>query len=157
MTEYQLPLQHGEPHGHSPPRSSTASPGWRSHGPSRPDKPPDRKGRTAHPPIPNGVLAPPLTCRPPAQRHTGAASGLPPLLYAQHVTRRIGRGGRSGETHTATPNLRDYDVPPASPVTVTRPDGTTEVRPAAKAKAAQPMAAPCLHTASVPAGRPTSG
>lgn len=57
--------------------------------------------------------------------------------YAARVTRRIGRGGRKGQTHTATPSLRLYSVPPASPVTVTRPDGTTEIIPARKPQATQ--------------------
>ncbi|MFF4653570.1 hypothetical protein [Streptomyces sp. NPDC001380] len=47
---------------------------------------------------------------------------------------RIGRGGRRGQTHTATPRLRSYDVSPASEVTVTQADGTTEVVPAQKSQ-----------------------
>ncbi|MEU9132417.1 hypothetical protein AB0D08_30640 [Kitasatospora sp. NPDC048540] len=50
------------------------------------------------------------------------------------MTGRIGRGGRKGQTHTATPRLRSHDVPPASEVTVTRPDGTTDTVPAQKAR-----------------------
>jgi hypothetical protein len=50
------------------------------------------------------------------------------------MSRRIGRGGRKGQTHTATPTLRSYDIPPASAVTITRPDGTVEVVPAQKPK-----------------------
>ncbi|MFF9432048.1 hypothetical protein [Streptomyces sp. NPDC014746] len=53
------------------------------------------------------------------------------------MTRRIGRGGRKGQTHTATPKLRSYSVPPASAVTVTRADGTTEIVPAQKPQATQ--------------------
>ncbi|MGW8364545.1 zinc finger domain-containing protein [Streptomyces wedmorensis] len=45
------------------------------------------------------------------------------------------RGGRKGESHTATPDLRMYDVPPTSAVTITRPDGTVEVVPAQKLRA----------------------
>ncbi|MFJ9799862.1 hypothetical protein [Streptomyces sp. NPDC101145] len=50
------------------------------------------------------------------------------------MSRRIGRGGRKGQTHTATPTLRSYDIPPASKVTITRADGTVEVVPAVKPK-----------------------
>ncbi|MFI0901756.1 hypothetical protein [Streptomyces sp. NPDC020983] len=46
------------------------------------------------------------------------------------MTNRPGRGGRKGQTHTATPRLRSYDVPPASEVTVTRADGSTSTVPA---------------------------
>lgn len=53
------------------------------------------------------------------------------------MTRRIGRGGRKGQTHTATPKLRSYSVPPASEVTVTRVDGTMEIVPARKPQATQ--------------------
>ncbi|MFD0396437.1 hypothetical protein ACFQ3Z_46305 [Streptomyces nogalater] len=53
------------------------------------------------------------------------------------MTRRIGRGGCKGQTHTATPKLRSYSVPPASAVTVTRADGTTEIVPAQKPQATQ--------------------
>lgn len=53
------------------------------------------------------------------------------------MTRRIGRGGRKGQTHTATPALRSYSVPPASAVTVTRADGTTDIVPAQKPQATQ--------------------
>lgn len=49
----------------------------------------------------------------------------------------VGRGGRKGRTHTATPKLRSYSVPPASGVTVTRADGTTEIVPAQKPQATQ--------------------
>ncbi|MFB7867317.1 hypothetical protein [Streptomyces sp. NPDC056069] len=45
------------------------------------------------------------------------------------------RGGRKGQTYTATPKLRSFDVPPASEVTITRADGTIEVVPAQKPKA----------------------
>ncbi|MFB9558568.1 zinc finger domain-containing protein [Streptomyces roseoviridis] len=45
------------------------------------------------------------------------------------------RGGRKGQSYTATPKLRSYDVPPASAVTVTRADGTVEVVPAQKPQA----------------------
>ncbi|WP_228981450.1 hypothetical protein [Streptomyces sp. DH12] len=51
------------------------------------------------------------------------------------MSRRIGRGGRKGQTHTATPTLRSYTTPPASAVTITRADGTVEVVPAQKPKA----------------------
>ncbi|MEU6626093.1 hypothetical protein ABZ926_35750 [Streptomyces litmocidini] len=44
------------------------------------------------------------------------------------------RRGRKGESRTAAPDLRMYDVPPASAVTITRPDGTLEVVPAQKAR-----------------------
>ncbi|MFF0430335.1 hypothetical protein ACFYUJ_38985 [Streptomyces sp. NPDC004520] len=55
------------------------------------------------------------------------------------MTRRSGRrGGRKGQTHTATPNLRSYDVPPASEVTVTRADGTVVTEPAKKPKETMP-------------------
>ncbi|MFF7199152.1 hypothetical protein ACIOC1_34085 [Streptomyces sp. NPDC088197] len=46
------------------------------------------------------------------------------------MTTRPGRGGRKGQTHTATPRLPSYDVPPASEVTVTRVDGTSSTVPA---------------------------
>lgn len=49
------------------------------------------------------------------------------------------RGGRRGESHRATPTLPSYDVPPASDVTVTRADGTTETVGAKQARVtAQP-------------------
>ncbi|MGW7469288.1 hypothetical protein ACWGJT_32630 [Streptomyces xantholiticus] len=51
------------------------------------------------------------------------------------MTRRIGRGGRKGQTHTASPTLRSYDVSPASDVTVTRADGAVVSEPAKQAKA----------------------
>ncbi|MDJ0347472.1 hypothetical protein QMK19_40190 [Streptomyces sp. H10-C2] len=48
-----------------------------------------------------------------------------------------GRAGRKGQQHRATPtDLRSYDIPPASAVTITRADGTTEQQPALRAKAA---------------------
>lgn len=56
-------------------------------------------------------------------------------FYSPGMTSRIGRGGRKGQTHTATPRLRSFDVPPASPVTVTRADGTQEVQAARSPKA----------------------
>ncbi|MGW3200060.1 hypothetical protein ACWDBD_36945 [Streptomyces sp. NPDC001118] len=40
------------------------------------------------------------------------------------------RGGRIGQSFTATPRLRSYSMPPASKVTVIQPDGTTEIQPA---------------------------
>ncbi|MFD7552481.1 hypothetical protein [Streptomyces sp. NPDC059816] len=48
------------------------------------------------------------------------------------MTRRIGRGGRKGQTTppTATPTTRSYDVPPASDVTVTKANGTSYAVPA---------------------------
>ncbi|MFJ8314115.1 MULTISPECIES: hypothetical protein [unclassified Streptomyces] len=47
------------------------------------------------------------------------------------------RGGRKGQQHRATPDdLRSYAVAPASPVTVTRADGSVEVRPAKTAQQA---------------------
>lgn len=46
--------------------------------------------------------------------------------------RRTGRGGRTGRHHSKSPKgLRSYDVPPASPVMVTRPGGTVDELPAA--------------------------
>ncbi|NML54799.1 hypothetical protein HHL19_18645 [Streptomyces sp. R302] len=48
------------------------------------------------------------------------------------------RGGRKGQSHTATPSLRSYSVPPASEVTITRPDGTVATQPAKKAQATVP-------------------
>lgn len=51
-------------------------------------------------------------------------------------TGRHGGGGRTGQHHRKTPQLRSYDVPPASDVTVSRPDGTEEILPAKKPKAA---------------------
>jgi hypothetical protein len=43
------------------------------------------------------------------------------------------RGGRKGQSHRATPaDLRSYTRPPASEVTITRPDGSTEIVPAQK-------------------------
>jgi hypothetical protein len=51
---------------------------------------------------------------------------------------KTGRGGRVGQHHRATPSLRSYDVTPAGTVTITRPDGTIEVQPAAKAKRTPP-------------------
>src|SRR4051812_15224715 len=53
------------------------------------------------------------------------------------MTRRIGRGGRKGQTHTATPKLPSFSVPPASEVTVTRTDGSTQIVPARKPQATQ--------------------
>ncbi|MEU6331996.1 hypothetical protein ABZ851_32785 [Streptomyces sp. NPDC047049] len=53
------------------------------------------------------------------------------------MTGRIGRGGRKGQTHTATPKLRSYSVPPASEVTVTRTDGSMQILPAQKPQATQ--------------------
>ncbi len=53
------------------------------------------------------------------------------------MTGRIGRGGRKGQKHTATPTLREYDVAPASPVTVTSADGSSRVVPAQKARIPQ--------------------
>ncbi|MFC9620023.1 hypothetical protein ACFTXM_08510 [Streptomyces sp. NPDC056930] len=50
------------------------------------------------------------------------------------MTRRIGRGGRKGQTHTATPTLRSYDVAPASDVTVTQANGTSYTVPAQSPK-----------------------
>ncbi|MGW2550069.1 zinc finger domain-containing protein [Streptomyces sp. NPDC001635] len=47
------------------------------------------------------------------------------------------RKSRTGQTYSATPRLRSYDVPPASEVTVTKADGTTEVVKAQKPKEAQ--------------------
>ncbi|GAA5070755.1 zinc finger domain-containing protein [Streptomyces similanensis] len=47
-------------------------------------------------------------------------------------------GGAKGQTFTATPRLASYTVPPASDVTITRPDGTTEIVPAKKPKKAAP-------------------
>ncbi|MYR58903.1 hypothetical protein GTY54_22555 [Streptomyces sp. SID625] len=41
---------------------------------------------------------------------------------------RHGSGGRAGQHHNATPQLRSYTRPPAGPVTVTRADGSTEVQ-----------------------------
>lgn len=61
----------------------------------------------------------------------------PAVLRSAHdPTYRPGHG-RKGQTHTATPKLRSYSVPPASAVTVTRADGTTEIVPAQKPQAAQ--------------------
>jgi hypothetical protein len=65
--------------------------------------------------------------------HSGGASSL--LLgilrrYAPGMTNRPRRGGRKGQTHTATPRLRSYDIPPASEVTVIRGDGSTSTVPA---------------------------
>ncbi|MFE7357437.1 hypothetical protein ACFU8Q_30875 [Streptomyces sp. NPDC057543] len=49
------------------------------------------------------------------------------------------RGGRKGQQHRATPDdLRSYTVSPASPVTVTRADGSTETRAAKAARKATP-------------------
>jgi hypothetical protein len=45
-------------------------------------------------------------------------------------------GGAKGQTYTATPRLRSYTTAPASDVTVTRADGTTETVPAKKPKKA---------------------
>src|ERR1041385_4709473 len=61
--------------------------------------------------------------------HVKCQSYVPRLswFYVLLMTRRIGRGGRKGQTHTATPKLRSYSVPPASEVTVIRGDGTTEI------------------------------
>jgi hypothetical protein len=53
------------------------------------------------------------------------------------MSNRPGRGGRKGQTHTATPRLRSYDVPPASEVTVTRADGSSSTVPAQKPRAAK--------------------
>ncbi|WP_225642508.1 hypothetical protein [Streptomyces werraensis] len=53
------------------------------------------------------------------------------------MTRRIGKGGRKGQTHSAAPKLRSYSAPPASEVTVPRTDGGTEVVPARKPQATQ--------------------
>ena len=49
------------------------------------------------------------------------------------------RGGRKGQQHRATPDdLRSYTVSPASPVTVTRADGSTETRAAKAARETMP-------------------
>ncbi|MER7952364.1 hypothetical protein ABTY59_33730 [Streptomyces sp. NPDC096079] len=48
------------------------------------------------------------------------------------------RGGRKGESHVATPDLPSYSVPPASEVTITRPDGTVLTKPAKKAQPTVP-------------------
>lgn len=49
------------------------------------------------------------------------------------------RGGRKGQQHRATPDdLRSYTVSPASPVTVTRADGSVETRAAKTARKATP-------------------
>lgn len=45
--------------------------------------------------------------------------------------KRHASGGRIDQRHRKTPiRLRSYDVPPASSVTITRADGSTEVQPA---------------------------
>lgn len=44
------------------------------------------------------------------------------------------RRGRTGQTYTASPRLRSYDLPPASEVTILRADGSTETEPAQKPK-----------------------
>ena len=44
------------------------------------------------------------------------------------------RRGRTGQTYTASPRLPSYDLPPASEVTIQRPDGSTETQPAQKPK-----------------------
>ncbi|GAA0411827.1 hypothetical protein [Streptomyces luteireticuli] len=43
-----------------------------------------------------------------------------------------GKGGRTGQHYRAKPDLPSYDRPPASDVTITRPDGTTQTIPARK-------------------------
>ncbi|QUW84005.1 hypothetical protein SMIR_36685 [Streptomyces mirabilis] len=49
------------------------------------------------------------------------------------------RGGRKGQQHRAAPDdLRSYAVTPASPVTVTRPDGSVETRAPKTARKASP-------------------
>ncbi|MET9388455.1 hypothetical protein ABZY09_47755 [Streptomyces sp. NPDC002928] len=49
------------------------------------------------------------------------------------------RGGRKGQQHRATPDdLRSYTVSPASPVTVTRADGSVETRAAKTARKTTP-------------------
>ncbi|MET8816437.1 hypothetical protein ABZW47_31105 [Streptomyces sp. NPDC004549] len=49
------------------------------------------------------------------------------------------RGGRKGQQHRATPDdLRSYTVTPASPVTVTRTDGSTQIRAAKPPRQAAP-------------------
>jgi hypothetical protein len=49
------------------------------------------------------------------------------------------RGSRKGQQHRATPDdLRSYTVSPASPVTVTRADGSVETRAAKTARKATP-------------------
>lgn len=48
------------------------------------------------------------------------------------------RGARKGESHIATPDLPSYSVPPASAVTITRPDGTVLTRPTQKAQPTVP-------------------
>ncbi|MGW7703782.1 zinc finger domain-containing protein [Kitasatospora sp. NPDC054768] len=53
------------------------------------------------------------------------------------MVRRIGRGGRKGQTHAAAPDLRSYDTPPAAPVTVTRADQMAEVVPAQQSRSVQ--------------------
>ncbi len=63
-----------------------------------------------------------------------AGLGCPTL---RAMTGRIGRGGRKGQTHTATPKLRDYEIAPASAVTVTSTDGSTRTVPAQKARTPQ--------------------
>ncbi|KOU62700.1 hypothetical protein [Streptomyces sp. IGB124] len=49
------------------------------------------------------------------------------------------RGGRKGQQHRATPDdLRSYSISPASPVTVTRADGTTATQAAKSARKTAP-------------------
>jgi hypothetical protein len=49
-------------------------------------------------------------------------------------------GGAKGQTYTATPRLTSYITPPASEVTITRADGTTDTAPALKPKKASTRA-----------------
>ncbi|MDI5969421.1 hypothetical protein POF50_008700 [Streptomyces sp. SL13] len=49
-----------------------------------------------------------------------------------------GRGGRKGQQHTASRRLKSYNVPLASPVTITRADGRTDQQPALPEKRSVP-------------------
>lgn len=71
--------------------------------------------------------------RPCLLQEGAGASTLSAMTRSSHR-----QGGRKGQSHTATPSLRSYSVPPASEVTITRPDGTVVTQPAKKAQAASP-------------------
>lgn len=59
---------------------------------------------------------------------------------------RHGGGGRTGQHHRKTPTLGSYSVPPASEVTITRPDGTVEIEPAKTPKAERTRRTPSRRT-----------
>jgi hypothetical protein len=57
----------------------------------------------------------------------GQVGGVPNVQPGQASRRRRGSEGRTGQRYSKTPRLPSYDVPPASDVTITRPDGSVEI------------------------------